>query len=104
MSSLMRAQCTQATRGRTRYELVPCGPIPCSLEVRNVPPLGVDGMQTGQRMSRARHGIRTEAGISLTELMCAMAAGLVVLGATLQALTYFQHRFMTQQYEVAQQQ
>jgi hypothetical protein len=78
-----------ATRVRTRYELVPCGPIPCSLEVRNVPSLGVDGMQTGQRMSRACHRMRTEAGTSLTELMCAMAAGLVVLGATLQALSYF---------------
>jgi hypothetical protein len=48
--------------------------------------------------------MRTEAGISLTELMCAMVAGLVVLGATLQALSYFQQRFMRQQYEVAQQQ
>jgi hypothetical protein len=48
--------------------------------------------------------MRTEAGTSLTELMCAMAAGLVVLGATFQALSYFQHRFIGQQHEVAHQQ
>jgi len=47
---------------------------------------------------------RMEAGTSLTELMFAMAAGLVVLGATLQALSYFQQQFMLQQREVAQQQ
>ena len=47
---------------------------------------------------------RMEAGASLTELMFAMAAGLVVLGATLQALSYFQQQFMRQQREVAQQQ
>jgi len=69
-----------------------------------VPSLGVDGMQTGQRMSRACHRMRTEVGTSLTELMCAMAAGLVVLGATLQTLTYFQQQFMRQQRGVAQQQ
>ena len=33
-----------------------------------------------------------------------MAAGLVVFGATLQALSYFQQQFMRQQREVAQQQ
>jgi hypothetical protein len=36
--------------------------------------------------------------------MLAMAAGLIVLGATLQALSYFQQQFMRQQREVAQQQ
>jgi len=36
--------------------------------------------------------------------MFAMAAGLIVLGATLQALSYFQHRFIRQQHEIAQQQ
>ena len=46
----------------------------------------------------------TEAGTSLIELMFAMAAGLVVLAATLQSLTYFQQQFMRQQREVAQQQ
>ncbi len=55
---------------------------------------------TGDIFQRAR----TEAGTSLTELMFAMAAGLVVLGATLQALSYFQQQFMRQQREVAQQQ
>ena len=50
------------------------------------------------------HRARTEAGASLTELMFAMAAGLVVLGATLQALSYFQQQLMRQQREVAQQQ
>ncbi|TKB65477.1 MAG: hypothetical protein E8D47_07280 [Nitrospira sp.] len=50
------------------------------------------------------HRIGTEAGTSLIELMFAMAAGLVVLGATLQALSYFQQQFIRQQREVAQQQ
>jgi hypothetical protein len=36
--------------------------------------------------------------------MFAMGAGMVVLGATLQALSYFQQQFMRQQREVAQQQ
>jgi hypothetical protein len=36
--------------------------------------------------------------------MFAMAAGLVVFGVTLQSLSYFQHQFMRQQREVAQQQ
>jgi hypothetical protein len=36
--------------------------------------------------------------------MFAMAAGLVVLGATLQTLSYFQQQFMRQQRDVAQQQ
>jgi hypothetical protein len=45
-----------------------------------------------------------ETGTSLIELMFAMTAGLVVLGATLQALSYFQQQFMRQQREVAQQQ
>jgi len=40
----------------------------------------------------------------LAELMLATAAGLVVLGATLQALSYFQQQFMRQQHEIAQQQ
>lgn len=40
----------------------------------------------------------------MAELMFAMAAGLIVLGATLQALSYFQHRFIRQQHEIAQQQ
>ena len=61
-------------------------------------------MLTGQHARGPFHRIRTEAGTSLTELMLAMAAGVIVLGATLQALSYFQQQFMRQQREVAQQQ
>jgi Tfp pilus assembly protein PilV len=50
------------------------------------------------------HRVRTQTGTSLIELMFAMAAGLLVLGATLQALSYFQQQFMRQQREAAQQQ
>ncbi len=45
-----------------------------------------------------------EGGISLTELIFAMTAGLVVLGATLHALSYFQQQFVKQQRGIAQQQ
>lgn len=58
----------------------------------------------GRKTASTSHGIPNEAGASLTELMCAMAAGMIVLGVTLQALSYFQQRFMRQQYEIAQQQ
>jgi len=61
-------------------------------------------MQRGRHTTGACRGIPMEAGTSLTELMFAMAAGVIVLGATLQALSYFQQRFMRQQYEIAQQQ
>jgi len=61
-------------------------------------------MGTGRHTRGRHHRIRTETGTSLTELMLAMVAGLVVLGATLQALSYFQQQFMRQQREVAQQQ
>ena len=61
-------------------------------------------MGTGRHTRDTYHGIGTEAGTSLTELMFAIAAGLVVLGTTLQALSYFQQQFMRQQREVAQQQ
>jgi hypothetical protein len=61
-------------------------------------------MRTGRHTRDMFHRIGTEAGTSLTELMFAMVAGLVVLGATLQALSYFQQQFMRQQREVAQQQ
>ena len=61
-------------------------------------------MRTGQHTRGMYHRRWTEAGTSLTELMLAMAAGLVVLGATLQTLSYFQQQFMKQQREVAQQQ
>ena len=61
-------------------------------------------MRSGRQARGMHRRIRTEAGTSLIELMFAMAAGLVVLGATLQALSYFQQQFMRQQREVAQQQ
>ncbi len=61
-------------------------------------------MGTGRHTRDTYHGIGMEAGTSLTELMFAIAVGLVVLGATLQALSYFQQQFMRQQREVAQQQ
>ena len=48
--------------------------------------------------------ITADSGTSLTELLIAMAAGLVVFGATLQALSSFQQRFVTQQRAVAQHQ
>jgi hypothetical protein len=48
--------------------------------------------------------IRMEAGTSLTELIFAMTAGLVVLGATLHSLSYFQQQFVKQQRGIAQQQ
>jgi len=69
-----------------------------------MPPLGVDRMPTRRHTAGAYRGIPAEAGTSLAELMFAMAAGLIVLGATLQALSYFQHRFIRQQHEIAQQQ
>ena len=46
----------------------------------------------------------SELGTSLLELMGAMVAGLVVLGATLQSLSYFQQAFVRQQYRITQQQ
>jgi hypothetical protein len=61
-------------------------------------------MRTGRKASGMRHSMRTDTGTSLIELMFAMAAGLVVFGATFQALSYFQQHFMRQQREVAQQQ
>jgi Tfp pilus assembly protein PilV len=61
-------------------------------------------MRQGQHTRGMGHRVRTETGTSLIELMFAMAAGLVVLGATLQALSYFQQQFMRQQREAAQQQ
>lgn len=61
-------------------------------------------MRTGRKTRVTRHRLRTEAGTSLIELIFAMAAGLAVFGATLHALSYFQHQFMSQQGQVAQQQ
>jgi type II secretory pathway pseudopilin PulG len=61
-------------------------------------------MRIGQETRGRQQRVWAETGTSLIELMFAMAAGLVVLGATLQALSYFQQQFMKQQREVAQQQ
>ncbi len=60
-------------------------------------------MWPGWRVRDANR-IGEETGTSLAELMFAMAAGLVILGATLQSFSYFQQQFMTQQRQVAQQQ
>lgn len=51
----------------------------------------------GDRRSYTRSQAKTEAGTSLTELIVAIAAGLIVLGATLQAVTYFQQHYSGQQ-------
>jgi hypothetical protein len=87
-----------------KYESAPYEPIQYSLGVSKVSLFGADRVRTRQQTRRPYHRVGTEAGASLTELMFAMAAGLVVLGATLQALSYFQHQFMRQQRGVAQQQ
>jgi len=69
-----------------------------------VSPFGADRVRTRRHTIGPYHRAWAEAGTSLTELMFATAAGLVVLGATLQALSYFQQQFMKQQRGVAQQQ
>ena len=61
-------------------------------------------MRTGQHTRGMYHRMRTETGISLMELTFVMATGLIIFGATLQALSYFQLQFMRQQHKVAQQQ
>jgi hypothetical protein len=61
-------------------------------------------MGTGRHPRDTNQTMWTETGTSLIELMFAMAAGLVVFSATLQALSYFQQQFMGQQREVALQQ
>ena len=66
--------------------------------------LGVGRIRTERQARGIHQKVWTETGTSLIELMFAMAAGLVVLGATLQALSYFQQQYMKQQREVAQQQ
>jgi hypothetical protein len=48
--------------------------------------------------------VYSRSGSSLVELIGAMAAGLVVLGASLQALSYFQQEFTRQHDEITQQQ
>ena len=48
--------------------------------------------------------MRNERGFSLVEVIAAMAAGLVVLGAALQALVYFKGEFARQHEQLMQQQ
>jgi hypothetical protein len=55
----------------------------------------------GHSRAHLRHG---ESGTSLLELMGAMAAGLIVLGATLQSLMHFQQQFSHQQDRIIQYQ
>ena len=50
-----------------------------------------------------RFGMINESGFSLIEVIAAMAAGLVVLGAALQALLYFQREFARQHIQIVQQ-
>jgi hypothetical protein len=47
---------------------------------------------------------KSEAGTSLLELMLAMAAGLIVLGSTLQSLSFVQRHFSSQQVALSQAQ
>ena len=55
------------------------------------------------RTSMKRFGMINESGFSLIEVIAAMAAGLVVLGAALQALLYFQREFARQHIQIVQQ-
>jgi len=87
-----------------KYESAPCEPIQYLLGASNVSRLGVGRVLTGRHTRDPNHRGWTEAGTSLIELMLAVAAGLVVFSATLQALSYFQQQFIRQQREVAQQQ
>jgi hypothetical protein len=54
--------------------------------------------------SQMAHRLSRQSGSSLLELLAAMTAGLIVLGATLQCLSYFQREFARQQYDVGQEQ
>src|SRR5262245_56367587 len=49
------------------------------------------------RRTFTRAQMKPEAGTSLTELIIAMATKLIVLGTTLQAVTYFQQQYSEQQ-------
>lgn len=55
------------------------------------------------RTSMKRFGMTNESGFSLIEVIAAMAAGLIVLGAALQALLYFQREFARQHKQIVQQ-
>jgi Tfp pilus assembly protein PilW len=56
------------------------------------------------RRSFTKPEVRNELGTTMTELMMAMGAGLIVLGATLQVVTYFQRHYSEQQESVARHQ
>lgn len=87
-----------------KYESALCEPIQCLLGASKVSPFGVDWVRARRHTISPYHRRWAEAGTSLIELMFATAAGLVVFGATLQALSYFQQQIMRQQRGVAQQQ
>lgn len=78
--------------------------IQCLLEGVNVTRFETNRVRPKNQAGDIYHNARSEDGTSLTELMFAMVAGLVVLGGALQALSYFQQQFMRQQRDVAQQQ
>lgn len=61
-------------------------------------------MLTNNGTPLARPRTSTQSGTSLTELMVAMAAGLIVLGATLQAWSHFQQQYGKQQEKVIRHQ
>jgi hypothetical protein len=51
-----------------------------------------------------RYVVRSEVGTSLLELIVASAAGLIILAATIQSLSFFKRQFVNQQSALAQQQ
>src|SRR5688572_30208168 len=57
--------------------------------------------RTGLQMA---HRLSGQSGSSLLELFVAMAASLIVLGATLQCLSSFQREFARQQHDIGQEQ
>jgi hypothetical protein len=61
-------------------------------------------MCMSDRSPFTRSHVSTEEGTSLMELIIAMAAGLIVLGATLQGMTYFQQYYSEQQEKVVRHQ
>jgi hypothetical protein len=87
-----------------KYELPLCVLIQCLLEAVNVSRSETNRVRPENQAGDIYHKARSEDGTSLTELMFAMVAGLIVLGGALQALSYFQQQFMRQQRDVAQQQ
>lgn len=63
-------------------------------------------MQTrsAARRSRVRMPLFTQSGSSLVELLAAMSAGLVVLGAALQSFSYFHQQFLKERNTIMQAQ